>query len=126
MATSKTKDYEVDIKDLCRAFEEMIAWATDIRQVLCSAKPGSKIIVPMGPPRGDNPRYYGNCPPPEGDSNTPIAAKGPVSTDPGPDFPKWADGCPNPVAEPATKAGKKKPAGKTKPPVKSPRGKKQA
>jgi hypothetical protein len=88
--------------------------------VLDSAKPGSKIIVPMGPPRGDNPRYYVNCPPPDSDPKIKVARDGSVPTNTGTIPVKYFDNCPGSAGRPVTKAAKKKPAGKTA------RGKKQA
>jgi hypothetical protein len=117
MATSKTENYEVDIKDLCQALDEMIAWATDIRLVLSSAKRGSKIIVPMGPPRGQNPRYYGNCPPPRSESKVKVALDGPVPTNPVLPPPKYFNNCPASAPKPSKKVATKKP---------NPRGKKSA
>jgi hypothetical protein len=61
------------VEDLCAALDELIAWATDIKEVMCRAEEGAMIVV-VGrtpPAEGETPRYYENCPPPESSTSRP-------------------------------------------------------
>jgi len=81
MARVTVRGQRVRVEDLCAALDEMIAWACDIRRVLCSARPGSALAI-QGSFRMQGeyevPRYYANCPPPMPGGKKPKSPCAPV------------------------------------------------
>jgi hypothetical protein len=83
MARVTVRGQRVRVEDLCAALDEMIAWACDIRRVLCSASPGSTLLVKgfaQKPGEAEVPRYYASCPPPVSGGKKPKSPCAPVRT----------------------------------------------